>query len=148
MKILEAMKHRLFNFYFELLGEAKGDMFIDVRKYTENFNLYSKCISELYSDLCGDNEEIKAYGSELGEALKRDVLSMKKQLDVKTALSKLEKITWYRGLAELLPVLSEDDLIYLYNESGHAASTYIDDIEYFYEVLNKLKIKYNQRVIE
>lgn len=148
MKILEAMKHRLFNFYFELLGEAKEDMFIDVRKYTENFNLYSKCISELYSDLCGDNEEIKAYGSELGEAFKRDVLSMKKQLDVKTALSKLESITWYRGLAELLPVLSEDDLIYLYNESRRAASTYIDDIEYFYEVLNKLKIKYNQRVIE
>lgn len=148
MKILEAMKHRLFNFYFELLGEAKEDKFIDVRKYTENFNLYSKCISELYSDLCGDNEELKAYGSELGECLKRDVFSMKKQLDVKTALSQLEKITWYRGLAELLPVLSEDDLIYLYNESGRAASTYIDDIEYFYEVLNKLKIKYNQRVIE
>ena len=148
MKILEAMKHRLFNFYFELLNEAKEDKFIDVRKYTENFNLYSKCISELYSDLCGDNEEIKAYGSELGEYLKRDVLSMKKQLDVKAALSKLESITWYRGLAELLPVLSEDDLIYLYNESGRAASTYIDDIEYFYEVLNKLKIKYNQRVIE
>ena len=113
MKILEAMKHRLFNFYFELLGEAKEDKFIDVRKYTENFNLYSKCISELYSDLCGDNEEIKAYGSELGEVLKRDVLSMKKQLDVKTALSELEKITWYRGLDELLPVLSEDYLIYL-----------------------------------
>lgn len=148
MKILEAMKHRLFNFYFELLNEAKEDKFIDVRKYTENFNLYSKCISELYSDLCGDNEEIKAYGSELGESLKRDVFSMKKQLDVKTALSELEKITWYRGLAELLPVLSEDDLIYLYNESGRAASTYIDDIEYFYEVLNKLKIKYNQRVSE
>ena len=148
MKILEAMKHRLFNFYFELLGEAKEDKFIDVRKYTENFNLYSKCISELYSDLCGDNEELKAYGSELGECLKRDVLSMKKQLDVKTALSKLESITWYRGLAELLPVLSEDDLIYLYNESGRAGSTYIDDIEYFYDVINKLKIKYNQRVSE
>ena len=148
MKILEAMKHRLFNFYFELLGEAKEDTFIDVRKYTENFNLYSKCISELYSDLCGDNEEIKAYGSELGESLKRDVLSMKKQLDVKTALSKLESITWYRGLAELLPVLSEDDLIYLYSKSGHAASTYIDDIEYFYDEINKLKIKYNQRVSE
>lgn len=148
MKILEAMKHRLFNFYFELRGEAKEDKFIDVRKYTENFNLYIKCISELYSDLCGDNEEIKAYGSELGEALKRDVLSMKKQLDVKTALSKLESITWYRGLAELLPVLSEDDLIYLYSESGPAASNYIDDIEYFYDVINKLKIKYNQRVSE
>lgn len=148
MKILEAMKHRLFNFYFELLGEAKEDKFIDVRKYTENFNLYSKCISELYSDLCGDNEEIKAYGSELGESLKRDVLSMKKQLDVKTALSKLESITWYRGLAELLPVLSVDDLIYLYAESGRAASNYIDDIEYFYDVINKLKIKYNQRVSE
>lgn len=148
MKIFEAMKHRLFNFYFELLGEAKEDKFIDVRKYIENFNLYSKCISELYSDLCGDNEEIKAYGSELGEVLKRDVLSMKKQLDVKTALSKLESITWYRGLAELLPVLSEDDLIYLYGESGRAASNYIDDIEYFYDVINKLKIKYNQRVSE
>lgn len=148
MKILEAMKHRLFNFYFELLREAKEDKFIDVRKYTENFNLYSKCISELYSDLCGDNEEIKAYGSELEESLKRDVLSMKKQLDVKTALSKLESITWYRGLAELLPVLSEDDLIYLYSESGRAASNYIDDIEYFYDVINKLKIKYNQRVSE
>lgn len=148
MKILEAMKHRLFNFYFELLNEAKEDQRPDIRKYTENFNLYSKCVAELYSDLCGDNEEIKAYGSELGEVLKRDVLSMKKQLDVKTALSKLESITWYRGLAELLPVLSEDDLIYLYSKSGHAASTYIDDIEYFYDEINKLKIKYNQRVSE
>lgn len=89
---------------------------------------------------------MKVYAAELKDALTREVVFLKRQHDLRVARQALEKITWYRGLSELLPVLSGDDLIYVYQHSSRAASTYIDDVEYFHGIIEKMQIKYNLRV--
>lgn len=141
--IEKILKTRLHNYYLELLNDAQENQDPDAGQYVDTFGVYCKCISEICCDLCGAIE-MNLYAAELKEALKREVEFLEKQHELKTARQSLEKITWYRGLGELLPVLSNDDLLYVYKHSHRAASTYIDDIEDFYAVIEEMQIKYNQ----
>jgi hypothetical protein len=146
MTIEETLKSRLHNYYLELQTIAREDKDPDIKHYADIFSIYCKCILDACSDLCGASEEMIVYAGELKEALAREVAFLERQHDLKVARQGLEKITWYRELSELLPVLSNDDLIYVYKHSGRAASTYIDDIEYFHGIIEKMQIKYNLRV--
>lgn len=146
MTIEETLKVRLHNYYLELLTNAHEDQDPDTSQYADIFSIYCKCILDACSDLCGASEEMIVYAGELKEALAREVAFLEKQHELKTARQSLENITWYRGLHELLPVLSNDDLLYVYKHSSRAASTYIDDIEDFYAIIEEMQIKYNQRV--
>ena len=140
MTIEETLKVRLHNYYL------REDKHPDTKQYAKIFSIYCKGILDVCSDLCGVSEEMKVYTAELKEALTREVAFMEKQHDLRVARQGLEKITWYRGLSELLPVLSNDDLIYVYQHSSRAHSTYIDDVEYFHGIIEKMQIKYNLRV--
>lgn len=146
MTIEETLKVRLHNYYLEVLTNAREDKHPDTKQYADIFSIYCKCILDACSDLCGASEEMIVYAAELKEALAREVAFLKRQHDLRVARQALEKITWYRGLSELLPVLSGDDLIYVYQNSSRAASTYIDDVEYFHGIIEKMQIKYNLRV--
>ena len=146
MTIEETLKVRLHNYYLEVLTNAREDKHPDTKQYADIFSIYCKCILDACSDLCGASEEMKVYAAELKDALTREVAFLKRQQDLRVARQGLEKITWYRGLSELPAVLSDDDIIYVYNQSGRAASTYIDDIEFFYDIIEKMQIKYNLRV--
>lgn len=146
MTIEKTLKVRLHNYYLEVLTNAREDKHPDTKQYADIFSIYCKCILDACSDLCGVSEEMKVYAAELKDALTREVAFLERQHDLSVARQGLEKITWYRELSELLAVLSDDDIIYVYNHSGRAASTYIDDIEYFHGIIEEMQIKYNLRV--
>lgn len=146
MTIEKTLKVRLHNYYLEVLTNAREDKHPDTKQYADIFSIYCKCILDACSDLCGVSEEMKVYAAELKDALTREVAFLERQHDLSVARQGLEKITWYRELSELLAVLSDDDIIYVYNHSGRAASTYIDDIKYFHGIIEEMQIKYNLRV--
>lgn len=146
MTIEETLKVRLHNYYLELLTNAQEDEDPRTSQYADIFSIYCKCILDACNDSCGASEEMKVYAAELKEVLTREVAFLERQHELKYARQSLEKITWYRGLHELLPVLSNDDLLYVYKHSRRAASTFIDDIEDFYDIIEKMQIKYNLRV--
>ena len=144
MTIEETLKIRLHNYYLELLTNAHEDQDPDANQYADIFSVYCKCISEICCDLCGVSEEMKVYAAELKDALIREVKFLERQHELKFARQSLEKLTQYRGLSELLTVLNQDDILYVYKHSHRAASTFIDDIEDFYAVIEKMQIKYKQ----
>ena len=146
MTIEETLKVRLHNYYLELLTSVKDDEHPDTKQYAKIFSIYCKGILDVCSDLCGASEEMKVYTAELKEALTREVAFMEKQHDLRVARQGLERLKQYRGLSELLTVLNNDDLLYVYKHSSRAASTFIDDIEDFYDIIEKMQIKYNLRV--
>jgi hypothetical protein len=146
MTIEETLKVRLHNYYLEVLTNAREDKHPDTKQYADIFSIYCKCILDACSDLCGASEEMRVYAAELKEALTREVAFLERQHDLKVARQGLESLKQYRGLSELLTVLNNDDLLYVYKHSRRAASTFIDDIEDFYDIIEKMQIKYNLRV--
>lgn len=146
MTIEETLKVRLHNYYLEVLTNAREDKDPDIKHYADIFSIYCKCILDACSDLCGASEEMRVYAAELKEALTREVAFLERQHDLKVARQGLESLKQYRGLSELLTVLNNDDLLYVYKHSRRAASTFIDDIEDFYDIIEKMQIKYNLRV--
>lgn len=146
MTIEETFKHQLHTYYIEMLMDLKAEKRRpESYRYKDRFDIYIKCLSDAYTSLFGENSanEITDYGTELKTALIYETDFMIKQYDLKCARESLENITWYKGLQELLPVLSNDDLLSLYHKSDRAHSTYIDDVEYFHGAIEEMQKKYN-----